>query len=407
MYPRFARDRVQDALADTPAVLIHGPRQCGKTTLARAIGADLGHEYVTFDDDTVRRAADADPMGFVSRLPDRVILDEVQRVPQVFPALKFAIDRERTEGRFLLTGSANVLLVPTMTESLAGRMETVRLHPLAQCELRGVRSGFLAAAFHDGFAAVPRVERESLPELIVAGGFPPALARKSAPRRAAWYREYIDAIVQRDVRDLARVRSLDVLPRLIELLAGHTACLLNITELAGPFSVSRPTIREYVTLLERVFAVVETPAWHSSTMKRLIKAPKLHVADTGIVTSALGMGVPELADDRSRYGRILESFVANELMRMASFDDEPTRFSHWRDKDGYEVDVVLERGARLVGVEVKAAWTVRDSDFRGLRRLRDALGSRFACGIVLHDGEALVPFGDRLWAVPTSGLWNR
>lgn len=406
LYPRFARDRVESALSDTPAVLIHGPRQCGKTTLARVIGADLGYEYMTFDDDTVRRAADADPMGFVNSLPTKVILDEVQRVPQVFPALKFTIDHERTPGRFLLTGSANVLLVPTVTESLAGRVETVRLHPLAQCEMRGVRPRFLAEAFHNDFAAMPRVERGSLPELIVAGGFAPALARSSATRRVAWYREYVDAIVQRDVRDLARIRSLDVLPRLIELLAEHTACLLNISELAGSFTVSRTTIREYVTLLERVFAVVETPAWSSTAMKRLVKAPKLHVADTGVATAVLGMKAQDLTEDRPRYGRLLESFVANELMRMASFDDEPTRFSHWRDKDGYEVDVVLQRGTRLVGIEVKAAWTVRESDFRGLRRLRNALGSRFVCGIVLHDGEALVPFGDRLWAVPTSWMWS-
>jgi predicted AAA+ superfamily ATPase len=407
LYPRFAQARVLEALADSPAVLIHGPRQCGKTTLARMVGEARDYTYLTFDDDTVQRAAERDPMGFVADLPERAIIDEVQRVPAVFSAMKLSIDRQRLPGRFLLTGSTNVLLVPKLADSLAGRMETVRLHPLAQCELAGVPSAFLDRVFRADFS-VGTAERLGLglAQRVAAGGYPPALARTSPARRAAWYRDYLDAIVQRDVRELAHISSLDVLPRLLELVASQTARLLNVSELAGPFSLSRPTIREYLTLLERLFLAVELPAWHSNHLKRLVKTPKLHAGDTGFAATLLGVDAEGLFADRTLFGRLLETFVFDDLTRLASFGEAQVRFSHWRDRDGVEVDMVLERGRAVVGVEVKAAATVTERDFGGLRNLKGALGERFACGVVIHDGEACVPFGDLLWAIPVSALWE-
>lgn len=408
LFPRHAEARLLEALGDSPAVLIHGPRQCGKTTLARLVGERLGYEYLSFDDDVARGSAQADPAGFVADLPERAILDEVQRVPALFASLKSAVDRRRVPGRFMLTGSANVLLVPRLADSLAGRMEILRLHPLAQSELARRPSRFLDTLF-DGRFRTRSSERLAgqLAERIVAGGYPAALARQPGRRRAAWYRDYLDALVQRDVRDMARIASLDALPRLLALGAAQTARLLNVVDLAAPFQLSRPTIRDYVTLLERVFLLELLPPWHSNRLSRLVKTPKLHVGDTGLACALLGADTAGLRTDRPLLGQLLETFVLLELRRHASWHEQPHSFFHYRDRDGAEVDVVIERGAHQVaGVEVKAAATVTAADFRGLRKLKDAAGKRFAGGVVVYDGETSASFGEQLHAVPLRALWE-
>lgn len=408
LYPRYARDRLREALTDSPVTLIHGPRQCGKTTLARVVGEPLGYAYLNFDDDVVRESAKEDPAGFVAELPERAILDEVQRVPALFGALKLAVDRRRVAGRFILTGSANVLLVPKLADSLAGRMQILRLHPLAQCELAGRAPGFLPALLNGEFKTRTSERLAGqLADRIVAGGYPAALARATSRRTAAWYRDYLDAIVQRDVRELARIASLTALPRLLGLAAAQTARLTNMSELAAPFQLSRQTIGDYITLLERVFLLERLPPWHSNRVARLIKTPKLHLGDTGLACALLGVDAAALKADRALLGQLLETFVFQELRRQASWQEEPLAFFHFRDKDTAEVDIVIERGARaLVGIEVKASATVNAADFRGLRRLQTVSGARFAGGVVLYDGETTASFGAGLHAVPLRALWE-
>ena len=441
-YPRYVERRLAEALEDSPVVLIHGPRQCGKTTLAQFACAPnylkwgddyltwgenrLGwgvsqqrwdYKYISFDDAVARDGAQADPMGFVADLPERVILDEVQRVPNLFAVLKLEVDRRRTPGRFILIGSTNVLLIPTLSDSLAGRLQIVPLHPLAQSELVAQSGtvfasqtppGFLDALFGAGFE-VRQTERlgKQLVERMVAGGFPAALTRPTARRQANWYRNYVEAQLQRDVRDMARIRMLDVLPRLLSSAASQTARLFNLTDLASPFHLSRPTIGDYVELLERLFLLKRLPPWHSNRLSRLVKTPKLHVGDTGLASALLGADSASLAADRALLGQLLETFVFQELLRQASWHDASTRFFHFRDKDGVEVDVVIEREAGAVaGVEVKAAATVTSGDFRGLRKLAKAVGKRFAGGVVLYDGETCTRFGDGFYAVPVRRLWE-
>lgn len=407
-FPRYLVPRLREALADTPAVLIHGPRQSGKTTLARAVGEPRGYRYLSFDDEALRQAAASDPVGFVDSLPPKSILDEVQRVPGIFTSLKAAIDRRRTPGRYILTGSANVLLVPALADSLAGRMGVLRLHPLAQGEITEQPSRFidtlLCGAFRTGIA-----ERlgAGLAARIVAGGYPAALARRTPARRAAWYRDYVDTQVQRDVRDLTRIRSLDALPKLLALAAGQTARLVNIADLAAPFELTRQTIHEYVTLLERVFLLERLPSWHVNRMSRLVKRPKLHMCDTGVACALLGIDAAALDSDRQLLGLMLETFVLQELRRQASWRSVPIELFHFRDRDDFEVDIVLEQGhAAIAGVEIKAAASVGEADFRGLRKLRDATGKRFAAGVVLYDGTATIRFGDGFFAVPVRRLWE-
>ena len=440
-YPRYAERSLTEALEDSPVVLIQGPRQCGKTTLAQMVcapehltwrgevqtwrGRSLSalaprhrdYTYFNFDDDLARTGAQADPMGFVADLPERVILDEIQRVPTLFPALKMEVDRRRIPGRFVLTGSTDVLRVPTIQDSLAGRLETVRLHPLAQSEIEE-RSpagftldrfpGFLDTLFGGRFK-IRRTERlgTRLAERIVAGGYPAALARPHGRRRASWYRNYLDAQTQRDVPDLARISTLEAIPRLLALAAVQTAQLFNTSNLAAPFQLSRPTIRNYVGLIERVFLLERLPAWHSNRLRRLVKTPKLHIGDTGLACALLGADTALLAADRPLLGQLLETFVFQELRRQASWHEVPLQFFHYRDRDKVEVDIVIERGALVVaGVEVKAGATVTGADFRGLRKLRAALGDRFAGGAVVYDGEMCTRFGDRLYAVPLRLLWE-
>ena len=407
-YPRFIQGRLHEALEDSPVVLIQGPRQCGKTTLAQT--ACASHAYFSFDDDAIREGAIADPIGFVANLPERVVLDEAQRVPSLFTTLKLEVDRRRAPGRFVLTGSTNVLAVPAIQDSLAGRLEAVRLHPLAQCEMQdrsAPSGGFIAALFGGGFSLRKTARLGTdLAERIASGGYPAALARPAGRRRVNWYANYIEALVQRDVGDLSRISSLEALPRLLALAAAHTARLFNVSSLAAPFQLSRPTIGQYLTLLERVYLLERLPSWHRNLEKRLVKTPKLHIGDTGLACALTGVDAAALYADRVLLGQFLETFVFQELRRQATWQDGPVEFFHYRDKDQVEVDIVIEQGRRVAGVEVKAGATVTNSDFRGLRRLKEASGDAFAAGAVLYDGETVVGFGDGLYAVPVRLLWE-
>lgn len=404
--PRLLAKHLQASLADTPVVLLQGPRQCGKTTLAIQVGQPLEFSYVSFDDDNLVRSAKADPLGFVMDLPNKVILDEVQRVPEIFTAIKLVVDRHRQPGRFLLTGSADVLMLPKLSESLAGRIEILRLHPLAQVETRHIKPGFLTQLFSADFKLITATRLgPELASAMVAGGFPAALARVGN-RRRNWYQAYLQTLVQRDVRDLARIAALDMMPRLLQLAAGQTAHLFNVSELASPFGLARPTIRDYLTLLERVFLVDLLPPWHIRHINRLVKTPKLHLADTGLCAALLGMDAARLYANRNLFGQMLETFVFQELRRQSGSAPENIDFSHFRHRDDHEVDIVLEQGGLLAGVEVKASGSVREADFRGLHKLQEIAGEHFVCGVVLYDGEASLRFGPNLFALPMATLWS-
>lgn len=407
-YRRFAEAALLEALRDTPVVLIHGSRQCGKTTLAQMVGEQQSHHYLSFDDDNQLQAARADPVGFVQSLPDKVILDEIQRIPELFLAIKSSVDKNRKPGRFILTGSANVLLLPKLADSLAGRMEIIHLRPLARCEIAGVKPTFLEQLFKADFSVANRHPYsrlgESLAELITQGGYPAALARNTPSRRNAWYRDYITTIVQRDVRDIASIRNLDTLPKLLTLAASQTARLFNSTDLAAPFAISRPTIREYLALLEQIFLIEQLQPWFSNRLSRLIKTPKMHVSDTGLACALLGINSQTLWQDKTLLGQLLETFVYQELRKQADWlPDKPT-FYHFRNKDQIEVDIVLQQGRKLAGIEIKAAATITANDFKGLQKLKEACGEQFAAGVVFYDGENILPFGEKLFAVPIGFL---
>ena len=408
-YRRYSESALREALQDTPVVLIHGSRQCGKTTLAQTVGNPLGYHYITFDDNNQLNAAKADPVGFIQSLPEKTILDEIQRTPELFAAIKASVDRNRKPGRFILTGSANILLLPLLADSLAGRMEIIQLRPLAQCEVAATQPTFLQQLFDADFGPAankngyPRLG-EALAELICRGGYPAAIARSTAKRRTAWYRDYITTIIQRDVQDIASIRNLDILPRLLALAASQTAHLFNAADLAAPFSISRPTIREYLALLEQIFLIEQLQPWHNNRLSRLIKTPKMHLADTGLACALLGVNSQTLWQDKALLGQLLETFIYQELRKQADWYEEALTFHHFRNKDKVEVDIIIEQGRQLAGIEIKAAATVTQSDFKGLNKLKEACGKSFSAGVVFYDGESILPFGEKLFAVPISML---
>ncbi|MCK5540241.1 MAG: ATP-binding protein [Deltaproteobacteria bacterium] len=407
-YPRLLQPLLEEALDDTPVVLIHGPRQCGKTTLAQKIGNERGYRYLTFDDVNLVEAAKADPVGFVDRLDEQVILDEIQHVPELFSSIKQAVDRKRQPGRFLLTGSANVLLLPKLADSLAGRMEILNLRPLARCEIEKSGDGLLTRILGDDFSFRGAGKLgERLAACVVEGGYPEPLKRGTERRKKQWYLNYIKTLVQRDIRELARISNLESIPKILQLAAVQSAQLLNMSAIAAPFQMTRQTTSTYFTLLKNIFLVDVLPAWHNNRGKRLIKTPKVHMTDTGLAAVLLGMNAERLDANRGMLGHLLESFVYNELRRQASWANADIDFYHFRDKDQYEVDIVMEQnGGEIIGIEVKAAATVTEKDFKGLKKLHATVGKSWKAGIVFYDGDMVLPFGEKMYAVPVSALWG-
>ena len=406
MRVRHLQVPLERALADTPVVLVNGARQVGKTTLVKRIG---GRRYVNLDDATVLAAARSDPAGFLDGFPGPLILDEVQKAPELFPAIKAAVDRKRRAGRFLLTGSSDVLSLPRLSESLAGRMEVLGLRPFSQGELEGKREGFVDALFARHLASPPvgGLSRRELVDRVARGGYPEAQRRRSSTRRSAWFGAYLTAIVQRDVRDLANIEGLSALPRLLGLLAARSTGTLNVADLSRGAALPQSTLKRYLGLLSATFLVDMVTPWSGNLGKRLVRSPKVSLSDTGLICSLLGLGAPRLAKEPSLFGPLLETFVMLELRKQTAWSRIRPGLFHFRTHTGQEVDLVLEDPAgRLVGIEVKPGATVRAEDFGGLRVLQGAVGNRFARGVVLYTGTESVSFGPRLLALPVESVWR-
>jgi predicted AAA+ superfamily ATPase len=406
--PRHMAAPLAEAITDTPVVCVLGPRQCGKSTLVRRACPD--RPYYSFDDDTLRERAASDPRGFVAGLPDRSTLDEIQRVPALLSAIKMAVDEARRPGRFLLTGSANLLLLPAVSESLAGRMALVRLHPLTEAEKARKPGALLAAMLAGrlkGSIRPAKVVPSELVERILRGGYPEAIRRGRTTRMRQWHRDYLTAVIERDARDAANLRNVDHLGTMLAFLALQTAQLLNVESLTKHLAIRRETVQNNLAALERLFLVRRLPAWHTSDARRLVKAPKAHVVDSGIASTLAGLVEADWLTNMGRFGHLLESFVVQQLTAQAGWTDPDLRFWHYRDKDQVEVDLVITRGRETWGVEVKAAATLAASDGQGLRRLAEQCGRHFRGGLILHAGASVLPTADsRVLAVPLSELWT-
>lgn len=396
-------------MSDTPVVLLAGPRQAGKTTLVKQIAGNSGEfRYLTLDDALTLLSAQEDPVGMIRSL-DRAVIDEIQRAPGLLLAIKKSVDEDRRSGRFLLTGSANLMALPTVADSLAGRMETLSLLPLSQSEVSGQTANWLDRVFADHLPQAGSSARDDdLVARVLRGGYPEALTRSTDRRRTTWARQYLAAMVERDVRDIANIDKLDQLPRFLRALAQMAGQMCNYSQLGGQVGIDNKTAAKYLGIFEQMYLLKRVDVWARNRLKRMVKMPKLQFIDAGLLATLLDLTAEETQKDKTRFGHVLETFVYSELLKHASTAEGDYQLLYYRDADQVEVDVVIENAAgQVVGVEVKSSATVKESDLRGLRKLAGLAGADFKMGVLLYDGDETLPLGDNIWAAPLSTLWGK
>jgi predicted AAA+ superfamily ATPase len=408
MIQRKMKSKLLEALTDSPVVLIHGARQTGKSTLVKHIAEnDYPARYLTFDDSGILSAAQNNPHDFISGYSENLVIDEVQRVPEIFLAIKSFVDKNRKAGKFILTGSANVLLLPKVSESLAGRIEILNLFPLSQSEISSANINFIDELFGNDLKPNDILRKKNdLTNKVLTGGFPEMLTRKDRTRQNAWFKSYITTILQRDVRDIANIEKLSELPKLLSLFASRAGTLLNFAELSRSATIPQTTLKRYVSLLEAIFMIYILPAWSGNLSKRLIKTPKLYLNDTGLLSHLVGFEPGKVLPDALSWGRLLENFVLMELLKQASWSKFNLSLYHYRSASGQEIDFIIERSdGKLVAVEVKATTKITASDFNHIKSFEDETGEKFFRGIVFYTGREAIPFAKNLSALPVETLW--
>ena len=410
MIKRNITNRILQALSDTRVVFLNGARQTGKSTLCRNLAqTDFPAQYVSLDELTVLDAAQSDAVGFIQNIKTPIIIDEVQKVPNLFLAIKEIVDKCPDPGQFLLTGSANVLLLPHISESLAGRMEIITLWPFSQGELEGVKDTFIDWAFANESPVLEAVDFDlkDIIGRITRGGYPEVVNRRQVSRRKTWFDSYVTTILQRDVRDIANIEGLVTLPRLLQVLATRTTGILNYSELSRTMAIPQSTLKRYLALLEMTFLLQKLQPWAGNPGKRLVKAPKIFLNDSGLLNYFVGVEEKQLLQKLNYFGALLENLVFSELTKQLTWNETQARLYYYRTQTGQEVDFLLEnmRG-EIIGIEVKAAASVQNSDFNGLRSLASTLGKRFLRGFVLHPGKSIVPFAENMFSAPVSILWK-
>lgn len=408
LYQRFLKPILQSAFEVSPVTLLIGPRQTGKTTLMKEFASEFKMHYITLDTLSQLAAAEDDPEGFIAGVKLPVILDEVQRVPQLALPIKQVVDEHRHPGMFGLTGSANPLVAPKLNDSLAGRMFILHMWPLSFAEILGKPSLFLDKVFNKDsqFVDGDRLGKEQLIHIFSSGGYPDAL-KLERTTRDLWYDNLLTTIVERDVQDITNLSKPQELLRVLKIISHRVSSLLNVSELGRTASIPYSSLCHYMLLLESLFMIVRQPAWHLNKTKRLIKMPKIYFGDTGLLVSQLGMDFRQIIQDGRLFGAILENFVFLEIKKYSSWSQNPIQMYHYRTQTGSEVDLVLEnRRGEIVGIEVKSSESIKADDFKGLEVLKNESGEKMLRGIVLYPGKQLISFSKDMIALPLSNLWG-
>lgn len=408
MYKRHIFLKLEKALKRSPVVLLNGARQVGKTTLALEFLSQKGYSYQTFDDEILFLTAQENIVGFVNGLQKPVILDEVQRIPEIFRTIKLDVDRNRVPGNYFLTGSANPLLIPTMGDSLAGRMEIIDIMPLSQGEIYGKQDFFIDRVFSKEPLQSPQVHitKEELYKRILTGGYP-LVQHTSEEDFNAWMRSYLSLLLQRDIRDLASVERLTEFPNLLKILASRAAGLMNIAAIAREIKLNAKTVERYLALLQAIFIITPLKPWSANLTLRFVRSEKLYFVDSGLLAYLLGINLQRAMNDSILMGKIMENFIVSELRKQATWNNTEVELYHFRTSDEIEVDIVLEdRAGNIVGIEVKNSQTVTSSDFKGLRYLQEKVGKAFVKGIVLYAGVQTITIDENLQMVPINSLWE-
>ena len=416
-FERRLAPMVRDLLREEPVVAVHGARTVGKSTMVRALAEPAGRSVVDLDDPATRDAVEASPMAFAAAEPP-VFIDEYQHAPAILDAIKAELNRDLRAGRFVLTGSTRYASLPSAAQSLTGRLHVVTLWPLSQGEIDGTRERFAELLLTDPARLVASSSsssssssREGYAERILRGGFPLAVSRPAGPRRNRWFDDYVRLVLERDVAELSSVRQREKMPRLLAQLASQAAQVLNVARVAAQVGLEPSTAEHYIRLLEATFVVHRLPAWGTTLRARAVAKPKVHFVDSGVAGRMLRVTPSRLSaaepQAMTALGHLLETLCVAEVLKQVSWMESPAQAGHWRTHDGDEVDLILERDdGAVAAIEVKAAERARDVDFRGLRKLRDALGARFLGGVVLHLGRRLYTHDDLLHALPVDRLWS-
>jgi uncharacterized protein len=405
--PRRAATAIVDALSDTRVVLVNGARQAGKSTLVRLLAKDRDAEWRNLDNPDILASARTDPTGFVDH-QGVMVIDEIQRAPELLLPIKAKVDAEFRPGGFLLTGSARVLGLRALPDTLPGRMETIELWPFSQGEIDDRPDGFITRLFADPDSVrhTSEVERREYAERIVRGGFPEAVARTST-RRNRFFNSYVEDLITRDIRQLTEIERPAQMRALLRLAAARSGQLLVGRALGNDLELATRSVYRYLGLLEEVFLIKRIPAWFRNVSARATGTPKVAFVDSGVAANLLGIDAHALLRPGGMFGPLLEGFVLMELARQISWSEPSVELWHYRTRDGVEVDAVLEdRRGRVVAIEVKAGSTVRSDDFRGLRHLAERIGTDFLAGIVLYTGKQTLSFGPRMRTMPVSSLWE-
>ena len=406
-FTRWQHRTIETAMKERRVLLLTGPRQCGKTTMVRQLAAK-DTEYRTLDDTTLKETAEADPQGFVEHDSGMLIIDEVQRVPSLLPAIKKVVDEDTRAGQFLLTGSADIQTLPNVQESLAGRVAKIRLRTLTEGEIRGSQPKFLQRAFDQELRFGWKVyDRDDVLEAAFRGGFPEAIALEGRARRR-WHRDYIDALLERDLKDIARIHRHDAMRELVRVMAAWSAKFMDVSAIGTSLSIRRPTLESYINALETLYLVERVHPWTKTDYARVGKQSKLFMTDGGLMASILGWNLDQVRLDADRTGKLVESFAFNELAALVDMSDGEYELYHYRDREQREIDFLIERDdGALLGIEIKAAASARKDDFKHLSWFRDNLaGDRPFVGIVLYAGTFSGSFGDGLWSVPFGAMWG-
>ncbi|MBO9619015.1 MAG: ATP-binding protein [Niabella sp.] len=408
MFQRYMAGPVTEALTDTPVILINGARQTGKSTFCRQLMEEgiFSGQMITLDDATILGAAKTDPTGFLIDLGPRVIIDEIQRVPGLLLSIKKLVDENRKERRYILTGSADVMMLPKVADSLAGRIEIHKLWPLSQIELFESPSAFLQTLITPNSHYQSRkIKWEAIITAIKTGGYPEAVQRSSEARRERWFESYLTAILQKDIRDLSNIEGLSQLPNILHLIATRAGSTVNFSDIARLAGIKNTTFQRYMALLEHIFLLVKIPAWTPNSEGQFVKSPKVLLNDTGMLCHLVGESAESLLRNRTTAGLLFENFVTLELLKQLSWNKIALKAYHFSIHSGAEVDLVLEdKKKQLYGIEIKSKATVTADDFKGLKRLAEFAGKKFQRGIVLYTGDQVVGFGEGFQAVPVGNL---
>jgi predicted AAA+ superfamily ATPase len=407
MFPRSVRPLILEAIEDSRIAFIAGARQVGKTTLVGGIADEQEMTSYTLDDQATRQAANADPAGFVAQLPGPAFIDEIHRAPDLLLELKKAVDADVAPGRFIITGSANVLASKRIQDALPGRIDRVDMWPLAQSEIRAGAANIVDDLFAGRAPQVTGapVGHAAFARIVGEGGYPEARLREAGRRRARWFSNYVAGTLARDLEALADVRRIDDAERLLRLLATQSANVLSYRSVGARLDMHHDTVKAYVALLEQMFLVRRLPAWRPGLGAREATTPKIYVCDSGLLAYLLGADATRIEADDQVTGKVCETFVVGELLKHASWSHQQPRLYHYQ-RDREDVDIVLENNrGDIVGIEVKAAATLRSRDWKWLKKLSEARPDSFKAGMVVYSGAQTIPLGRRIWAVPYSGLW--